>query len=118
MFFQILKREIRSSHAKILLISLTKIPNIPKICNYTIKIHIFCANSDSLKFQFSEKSISDWDWKGQQPIIRPNKVTVGIIGLGRIGTAVALRLKGFNYQIQFYHQLDFQDWRFLFGHPP
>ena len=54
------------------------------------------------KFQFSEKLISDWDWKGQQPIIRPNKVKVGIIGLGRIGTAVALRLKGFNYQIQFY----------------
>jgi len=54
------------------------------------------------KFQFSENLIQNWDWKDQQPIIRSNQVKVGIIGLGRIGTAVALRLKAFNYEINFY----------------
>ena len=56
MFFQILKREIRASHAKLLSISLTEIPKIPKIYNYTIKIHIFAQN---LNFQFSETRILD-----------------------------------------------------------
>lgn len=44
-----------------------------------------------------------WDWRIHIPIFRANNMQVGIIGLGRIGTAVALRLKAFNYKrIVFY----------------
>ena len=59
MFFQILKREIRASHAKILSISLTEIPKTHKIYinySYTMKIHIF---AQLLNFQISEPRILD-----------------------------------------------------------
>ncbi|NLG85023.1 MAG: C-terminal binding protein [Firmicutes bacterium] len=44
-----------------------------------------------------------WDWKvveGQVPRLRD--MTFGIIGLGRIGTAVALRAKAFGFKVVFY----------------
>ena len=51
MFFQILKREIRASHAKILLISLTEIPKIIKSINYPI---IMLKFAQILNFNFLE----------------------------------------------------------------
>lgn len=44
----------------------------------------------------------DWDWRIHVPALRTNQVAAGIIGLGRIGTAVALRLKPFGFRISFY----------------
>ncbi len=53
----------------------------------------YCADSEE----------TNWDWRIHVPIFRANNIQVGIIGLGRIGTAVALRLKAFNYKkIGFY----------------
>lgn len=58
------------------------------------KIFLFnhCVNSNSM----------DWDWRVHIPIYRAKDIDVGIIGLGRIGTAVAVRLKPFGYKISFY----------------
>lgn len=44
----------------------------------------------------------EWDWRIYRPIARTKNIRVGIIGLGRIGTAVAMRLKPFGYKILFY----------------
>ncbi|MFH0771704.1 MAG: C-terminal binding protein [Candidatus Omnitrophota bacterium] len=44
----------------------------------------------------------DWDWRIHIPVSRSNVMRIGIVGLGRIGTAVALRLKPFGYKIAFY----------------
>ena len=52
-------------------------------------------------FTLNEKDIS-WDWKILEKIKRCSETQVGIIGLGRIGTAVALRLKAFNFNISYY----------------
>ena len=44
-----------------------------------------------------------WDWKiGEQRMRRFREQTFGIVGLGRIGTAVALRAKALGYQVLFY----------------
>jgi D-3-phosphoglycerate dehydrogenase len=43
-----------------------------------------------------------WDWRINKPITRTRQMQVGIIGLGRIGMAVAIRLKAFGYTIGFY----------------
>lgn len=43
-----------------------------------------------------------WDWRIQRSTARTRGVQVGIIGLGRIGTAVAMRLKPFGCAISFY----------------
>lgn len=59
------------------------------------KIFLFnycCDSSDTV----------GWDWRIHIPNTRTRHVQVGIIGLGRIGTAVALRLKAFGCKIAFY----------------
>jgi D-3-phosphoglycerate dehydrogenase len=43
-----------------------------------------------------------WDWRLHRPIRRASSQRVGIIGLGRIGTAAALRLKALGFQVGFY----------------
>ena len=56
-------------------------------------------------FLFQHKAgsgIADWDWRLHIPISRTKDIDVGIVGLGRIGTAVAMRLKPFGYNISFY----------------
>ncbi len=46
--------------------------------------------------------LSQWNWKTFEPIKRSDHLKVGIVGLGKIGTAVAKRLKPFGYEISFY----------------
>lgn len=43
-----------------------------------------------------------WNWSAPRPLFRLRGRTLGIIGLGRIGTAVALRAKPFGMRIMFY----------------
>jgi len=43
-----------------------------------------------------------WDWKPFQPINRIKGMTVGIIGFGRIGREVAMRVKGFGVNVVAY----------------
>ena len=56
------------------------------------KINLFQLNPE----------FSEWDWRIHIPIQRSRELQVGIIGLGRIGTAVAMRLKSFGHRICFY----------------
>ncbi|MCG8424013.1 MAG: C-terminal binding protein [Proteobacteria bacterium] len=44
----------------------------------------------------------EWDWKVARPIPRLRGLRAGIVGLGRIGTAVARRLHAFGMNIGFY----------------
>jgi D-3-phosphoglycerate dehydrogenase len=50
-----------------------------------------------------------WDWKEIQPIYRFNGSTIGIIGLGRIGSAIARRARGFNMKILYYDAIRRED---------
>jgi len=43
-----------------------------------------------------------WDWRIFRPVHRARESTLGIIGLGRIGTSVALKAKALGYQVVFY----------------
>ncbi len=55
-------------------------------------------------FPFKEQTQKmGWDWKIGEDILKRFRGRVfGIIGLGRIGTAVALRAKAFGYDVVFY----------------
>lgn len=55
-------------------------------------------------FAFKEQTQKmGWDWKiGEEILKRFRGRVFGIIGLGRIGTAVALRAKAFGYDVVFY----------------
>jgi len=59
------------------------------------KVNLFCDKT-------SRSGNFEWDWRVYRPIKRTRDMRIGIIGLGRIGTAVAIRLKGFGYAISFY----------------
>ncbi len=48
------------------------------------------------------KSDANWNWRLGIPIYRLRDKILGIIGLGRIGTAVALRSKAFGLKVYFY----------------
>lgn len=43
-----------------------------------------------------------WEWNAAGPLTRVTGATCGIVGLGRIGTATALRAKAFGMQVLFY----------------
>jgi D-3-phosphoglycerate dehydrogenase/C-terminal binding protein len=49
--------------------------------------------------------LGEWSYTQVQPLIRLRKCTVGIIGLGRIGTAAALRAKALAMDVAFYDPL-------------
>lgn len=51
---------------------------------------------------FASTDSLDWDWRINVPISRTRNTRVGIIGLGRIGTAVGLRLKALGFIVSFY----------------
>lgn len=53
-------------------------------------------------FNESVRRVNNWDWNAGGELHRISDATLGIIGLGRIGTAVALRAKAFGLQIVFY----------------
>jgi phosphoglycerate dehydrogenase-like enzyme len=52
-----------------------------------------------LKFQERRYEMSAWDWRMYIPLTRSRQLRVGVIGLGRIGSAVALRLKPFGHAV-------------------
>lgn len=43
-----------------------------------------------------------WDWRLCRPVRRINRLCAGIVGLGRIGTAAALRFKAFGLDVCFH----------------
>lgn len=47
----------------------------------------------------SRSYVSNWQVNSLKPLPRANRTTVGVVGVGRIGTAVVNRLKPFGYRI-------------------
>jgi len=58
-----------------------------------------CARGLPLTEKGLRKTLAPWNFLAASPLRRLAGATLGIIGLGRIGTAVALRAKGFRLKI-------------------
>ena len=54
------------------------------------------------RFNDSIRNAKAWDWNAGGVLRRIHNSTIGIIGLGRIGTAVALRAKAFGMNVIFF----------------
>lgn len=50
----------------------------------------------------ARESVAGWSWDTAEPLTRITGKTLGIIGLGRIGTATALRARAFGLRVVFY----------------
>lgn len=44
----------------------------------------------------------EWDWRAVRPVRRARRLTVGIVGLGRIGAAAALRFAACGFEVCFH----------------
>lgn len=81
--------------------------NVPDYCTREVAdatvAMILAHQRKLLFFNHSSKLIKpSWDWRINIPILSAPQTSVGIIGLGRIGKAVMMRLKPFGYKISFY----------------
>ena len=54
------------------------------------------------KYNSEVKNNKIWDWYSAGKLKRLNNSTLGIIGLGRIGTSMALRAKAFGMKVIFF----------------
>ena len=80
--------------------------NVPDYCtndvaDHTVGLMLDLARGIHLYSESVRDSMS-WDWNIAQELHRLTGATMGIIGLGRIGTATALRAKAFGMNIVFY----------------
>jgi C-terminal binding protein len=83
------------------------VANVPDYCTNEVADHTLAlllniargvpAYVDSVKLETDR-----WQWSAAGPLFRITGKTLGIIGLGRIGTAVALRAKAFGIDVAFY----------------
>lgn len=83
------------------------VSNVPDYCTNEVADHTIAlllsitrglpAYIDSVKQQDDQ-----WAWSAAGHLFRMTGKTLGIIGLGRIGTAVALRAKAFGLNVAFY----------------
>lgn len=78
--------------------------NVPDYCTKEVAdstIAMLLAHQRKI-FLFGSRSNLNWDWRIHIPVSRSNVLQAGIIGLGRIGKAVAIRLKPFGHKVTFY----------------
>ncbi len=73
---------------------------IEEVSNHAIAMIMNFARQISLFDRSTRKK--DWDVMIANPIFRLSEQTIGILGLGRIGSAVAKKLKNFNVKILAY----------------
>lgn len=83
------------------------VSNVPDYCTNEVADHTLAlllaitrglpAYIDSVK-----QGTGQWEWSAAGSLYRMTGKTLGIIGLGRIGTAVALRAKAFGVDVAFY----------------
>lgn len=83
------------------------VANVPDYCTNEVADHTMAlllsitrglpAYVDSVK-----QATNRWEWSAAGRLFRMTGKTLGIIGLGRIGTAVALRAKAFGVDVAFY----------------
>ncbi len=82
------------------------VSNVPSYCAEEVADHtiglMLAVTRKILIFDKTTRSGSWDDWRAAEPVYRLRGRTLGIIGLGRIGTAVALRAKVFGLNVIIY----------------
>ena len=70
-----------------------------EVADHAMALMLACARGLSLTEKRLRKILAPWNFLAAFPLERLAGATLGIIGLGRIGTATALRAKGFRMKI-------------------
>lgn len=83
------------------------VSNVPDYCTNEVADHtiglLLALARGIVTFNDGLREGNDaWSWDAAGPLSRLTNKTLGIIGLGRIGTAVALRAKAFGMRVAFF----------------
>ena len=70
-----------------------------EVADHALALMLACARGLLFTERGLRKTLSPWDFLAASPLRRIAGATLGIIGLGRIGTATALRAKGFRMNV-------------------
>lgn len=75
---------------------------VDEVADHAIAMALACNRGLIKAERTLRKGLQPWDMRSIQPIFRVAGATMGIIGLGRIGGATALRAKGLRMNVQAY----------------
>jgi D-3-phosphoglycerate dehydrogenase len=78
------------------------VTNVPNYCTDEVADHAMSLLLASVRKLFVYNQATHegiWRWKSGQPIHRIRGSTLGVLGFGKIGRAIALRAKGFGMEI-------------------
>jgi C-terminal binding protein len=70
-----------------------------EVADHALALMLACARGLLFTERGLRKTLSPWNFLAASPLRRLAGTTLGIIGLGRIGTATALRAKGFRMNV-------------------
>jgi D-3-phosphoglycerate dehydrogenase len=90
------------------------VANVPDYCIAEVSDHAVAMTLSLLrKLPLSDRRVraGDWDLKPIAPLKRLSTLTAGIVGMGRIGRAIAVKLAPFGFRIIFHDP-------FFTGEPP
>ncbi|MDA1036649.1 MAG: C-terminal binding protein [Chloroflexi bacterium] len=81
--------------------------NVPDYCtnevaDHTMALMLSLTRGLSAYVDSVKADVERWEWSAAGKLFRMTGKTLGIIGLGRIGTAVAMRAKAFGLDVAFY----------------
>lgn len=72
---------------------------VDEVADHAIGMMLACNRGLILAERRLRKSMKPWDYHAIEPVLRLSEATMGIIGLGRIGTATALRAKALKMRV-------------------
>jgi C-terminal binding protein len=72
---------------------------VDEVADHAIALMLACARGLTFTERHLRKSLSPWNYLAATPLRRLAGSTLGIIGLGRIGTATALRAKALRMKV-------------------
>jgi len=70
-----------------------------EVADHALALMLACARGLAFTERGLRKTLAPWNFLAASPLQRLAGATLGIIGLGRIGTATALRAKGFRMKV-------------------
>jgi C-terminal binding protein len=83
------------------------VANVPDYCtnevaDHTMALMLSLTRGLSAYVDSVKTNVESWEWSAAGKLYRMTGKTLGIIGLGRIGTAVAMRAKAFGLDVAFH----------------
>jgi len=72
---------------------------VDEVADHAIALMMACNRGLLLADRRLRSRLEPWDYHSAEPVFRLSEATIGIVGLGRIGTATALRAKALKMRV-------------------